>query len=827
MAKLDPAFSRIDRNRAGFYIWRIENLEVVPVPKDYYGEFFRGDSYIVLSIKEIRSSTLDSHVHFWLGAETSQDEAGVAAYKTVELDDLLGGSPVQHREVENHESQRFLSYFPHGIKIKAGGVKSGFNHVERGVFQPRLIQVKGKRNPRFSELPSIDWEFMNHGDCFILDLGNLIFPWLGASSNRTEKMKTLEHCRRLRDERGGGQKASIIIVEDGKEESLDADCKPIFEKFLSIRERHQVQSPEMGGVDESVESALFTAIKLFSCREEDGTLKIQEVKAGPLSKKDLLSEDSFIIDNGPNGAWVWIGKRASTKEKKEAMRNAVGFLRKKGYPSDTKVTRVVEGAEPSEFKCLFRDWPQTPPTGKVYIQSKIAKTVQTRFDAATLHTNHALAAETQMVDDGSGKVEVWRVEDFDLKPVDKSVVGEFYSGDCYVIQYTYEVHGRPHHLIYYWLGSKATSDEKGTAALKAVELDDKLGGTAVQVRIVQYKEPPHFMALFGGRMIIFQGGKSGWASSSNGDKSAEGPGDRYMLHVRGTSQLDTKAVQVDMRASSLNSNDTFVIFTKTLTYIWYGKGCTGDEREMAKHVAARSPRSQIGIVEGQEKPEFWEVLGGKEEYASERKLQDEGSHPPRLFQISNASGSVKAEELYDFVQEDLIPEDVMMLDCWDCIYLWVGKGSNKVEQEEAQHLAIEYLKSDPAGRDHDTPIYKVSQGWEPPSFTGFFGVWDRDLWSKALSYEEAKRRINDENVPLSLVKENVANGIQDFSDMPKYSYEELTVEVDQLPSGVDPAAREIHLREEDFKRIFSMTYPEFSKLPIWKQKNMKKQKNLF
>ena len=35
-----------------------------------------------------------------------------------------------------------------------------------------------------------------------------------------------------------------------------------------------------------------------------------------------------------------------------------------------------------------------------------AKTVQTKFDANTLHTNRALAAETQMVDDGSGKVEV-------------------------------------------------------------------------------------------------------------------------------------------------------------------------------------------------------------------------------------------------------------------------------------------------------------------------------------------------------------------------------------------------------------------------------------
>jgi hypothetical protein len=35
---------------SGFEIWQIEKLQAVPVPKESYGKFFTGDSYIILKV---------------------------------------------------------------------------------------------------------------------------------------------------------------------------------------------------------------------------------------------------------------------------------------------------------------------------------------------------------------------------------------------------------------------------------------------------------------------------------------------------------------------------------------------------------------------------------------------------------------------------------------------------------------------------------------------------------------------------------------------------------------------------------------------------------
>lgn len=51
----------------GLQIWRIEKFDLVPVPKNLYGDFFTGDSYLVLNTIKQRNGNLQYDLHFWLG----------------------------------------------------------------------------------------------------------------------------------------------------------------------------------------------------------------------------------------------------------------------------------------------------------------------------------------------------------------------------------------------------------------------------------------------------------------------------------------------------------------------------------------------------------------------------------------------------------------------------------------------------------------------------------------------------------------------------------------------------------------------------------------
>ena len=103
---IDQAFLNAGQE-LGLVAWRIENLQVVPITSKSLHQLHVGDSYIFLNTVQT-SKGRRWNLHFWLGAETTLDESGIAAYKSVELDMALGGSPVEYRECQNHESVRVL-----------------------------------------------------------------------------------------------------------------------------------------------------------------------------------------------------------------------------------------------------------------------------------------------------------------------------------------------------------------------------------------------------------------------------------------------------------------------------------------------------------------------------------------------------------------------------------------------------------------------------------------------------------------------------------------------------------------------------------------------
>lgn len=129
--------------------------------------------------------SLSYKIHYWIGSQSSQDEQGAAAVYTIQLDEALGGTPIQYREAQNHESDAFKGYFKQGImwvnmwsqfavfnthkqepwnydsvlcSYNEGGMASGMKHVETNTYDvKRLLHVKGKKRVTANEVRSGLW----------------------------------------------------------------------------------------------------------------------------------------------------------------------------------------------------------------------------------------------------------------------------------------------------------------------------------------------------------------------------------------------------------------------------------------------------------------------------------------------------------------------------------------------------------------------------------------------------------------------------------------------------------------------------------------------
>ena len=335
-------------------MWRVENSRdendnpkfgIREWPEERYGEFYTGDSYILLQTRQKTTANDDTDadadagsfmydIYFWIGSESSQDEYGVAAYKANELDDLLDDAPVQHREVQYHESRDFLQCFDTNkpMRYLEGGMKSGFRNVDEAsndlIIPTRLFHVhRANRVTRCIQVP-VSCDSLNHGDAFVLQCTSVVYTWFGDNTSPFEKNKAAEVAHNMVSASNG--QATLV------EEADDND-----EEFWN----------EMGGKSEIKESSSESKLsevllveektKIFILKDVDSILQVSE--CDDVSKDSLPTDDVCLIDTGKT-IFVWIGIGSSIREQSQAMLLAQKHISSVGG-QNKNIVRVKDGQE--------------------------------------------------------------------------------------------------------------------------------------------------------------------------------------------------------------------------------------------------------------------------------------------------------------------------------------------------------------------------------------------------------------------------------------------------------------------------------------------------
>ncbi|XP_068574354.1 supervillin-like isoform X3 [Cebidichthys violaceus] len=454
-------------------------------------------------------------------------------------------------------------------------------------------------------------------------------------------------------------------------------------------------------------------------------------------------------------------------------------------------------------------------------------------------------------------VDTWHVQEFDDSEIPVESTGQLHEGDSYVIRWTYSTTtvdktnspdecskspGQKENTAFLlWRGRHSSVSGRDTAAFLSIGMNNHEDS---QVVVPQGKEPPCFLQLFQGGLVIHKGKREEACTNA----------EWHLFCVRGELPEEGSLLEVDCCCAGLRSRGSVVLLNSQqgVLYLWTGCKAHSSSREVSKRavehitqmcppelgLSKSSPVTVQVVEEGSEPADFWTALGQMDRKAYDCMLQDPGKYnfTPRLFHMSASSGSFQAEELQSpsrlpglvmaapFVQESLytVPQPALfLLDNRLEVYLWQRGQPEQTESSAsawscwhderrcAMQTALQYCKEMNPRRPPQA--YLIFEGLEPLTFTNVFPRWEKSLGPHTQG--DAGR------VKLTLVQDALAQLMKT-----QYPLEELLRS--PLPEGVDPQRLEVYLSDQDFQTILEMKRDEYASLPGWEQIDLKKSKGL-
>ena len=326
---IDDAWANLKEDFVGLLGWRVENFKLEPVEE--LGKFHTGDSYVIFhAYTQGNSKRINRDIYFWLGSESSTDERGTAAKKTVELDDFFGGQPTQHREVQYHETEQFLRLFDKtgGIQYLDGGVPSGFRKVITDKTVD-MYMVKGKRIQFVMQVPA-QRSSLCQGNCYIIHTPGEFYLFIGKKASMLEKNKAV-------------QSLDIMKSRDpkAKVERLEGETCPGLDALIGA----EGEIAEDDGDDAQFE-------KDFKRVLYDSNYNV--IAEGNKVARNLLPHDQISYLRFGFKIFAHIGKNAPKDAKRNAITTTTALMEKLGMPDYTQIEVLQDGSEDDDFDCVFQ-----------------------------------------------------------------------------------------------------------------------------------------------------------------------------------------------------------------------------------------------------------------------------------------------------------------------------------------------------------------------------------------------------------------------------------------------------------------------------------------
>ena len=390
-------------------------------------------------------------------------------------------------------------------------------------------------------------------------------------------------------------------------------------------------------------------------------------------------------------------------------------------------------------------------------------------------------------------IEIWRIENLSLAPIDKKDYGKFFTGDSYIILNT--IVPKNCMNLHFWIGSESTLDEYGSAALLTTYIDQYHNDVPNQYRELEGQESKEFNAMFNKTNSPYGGVKylSGGVDSAFQKGHTNKDDQNRLLRVKGTID-NVRAKEVPFKWENVTTDDCYIFEIGSDIYRWKGAKASRIEfietERLARHILyiEQCGRGNIEILyEGEfEWPyAIIEAFGCKLPPATfkESGVDDRNTATKfekgasiQLYQVSYDSGKMDVTlESSDMLADKFKLSSLNDTNCYiidqvkdsGIIHIWKGDNSELSEKQQAMNSAIQFITNN--GYDLRTPIQVCNQGRESVQFRQCFlhggnevplkfAVADKQNSPKRLEEERRKKKIREENMKIHFKLDDEPSG---------------------------------------------------------------------